>query len=47
MKNINVRVPDDLHARIKQASEDDRRSLNAEILWLIEHGLDQEKKADG
>jgi predicted HicB family RNase H-like nuclease len=42
MKNLNVRFPDDLHARIQQAAEQDRRSVNAEILWLIERGLDQE-----
>ena len=41
MKNVNVRIPDELHARIGKAAEHDRRSLNAEILWLIERGLDQ------
>lgn len=39
MKNVNVRFPDDLHAQIKQAAERDKRSLNAEILWLIERAL--------
>jgi hypothetical protein len=38
-KNISVRIPEDLHTRIKTASEQDRRSLNSEILWLIEQGL--------
>jgi len=41
MKNINVRVPDYLHAQVKRAAERDRRSLNAEILWLIERGLEE------
>jgi len=40
VKNVNVRIPDELHARIQQAAEHDRRSLNAEILWLTERGLD-------
>lgn len=40
MKNVNVRIPDELHARIQRASERERRSLNAEILWLIERGLE-------
>ena len=44
MKNVNVRIPEDLHARIQQAAEHDRRSLNAEILWLIEHGLEIAQK---
>lgn len=39
MKNVNVRIPDELHVRIQQSAERERRSLNAEILWLIERGL--------
>ncbi|HEX5497200.1 MAG TPA: toxin-antitoxin system HicB family antitoxin [Mycobacteriales bacterium] len=38
---INVRIPDDLHARIVVAAQHDRRSLNGEILWLIEQALTQ------
>ena len=41
MKNINVRIPDELHARIKAAADHDHRSVNAEILWLIEQGLER------
>ena len=41
MKNISVRIPDDLHGRIAEAADGDRRSINAEILWLIERGLEQ------
>jgi predicted HicB family RNase H-like nuclease len=44
-KNVNVRIPDELHARIKRAAEQDRRSLNAEILHLAERGLDEEEAA--
>lgn len=41
MKNLNVRFEDDaLHQRVKDAAVEDRRSLNSEILWLIESGLD-------
>jgi len=43
MKNINVRFPEDLHEQIRQAAERDRRSVNAEILWLIERGLTREE----
>jgi predicted HicB family RNase H-like nuclease len=42
MKNVNVRIPDELHARIKQAAAESRRSFNAEILWLAERELDQD-----
>lgn len=40
MKNVNVRFPDDLHAMIKTAAVSDRRSLNAEILALIEEAIE-------
>lgn len=47
MKNITVRVPDDLHALIEKAAETDRRSFNAEILWLAEQGLQQQSGGKG
>ena len=34
-----IRFPDDLYARVQRAAEEDMRSLNAEVLWLIERGL--------
>lgn len=40
MKQVNLRLPDDLHARVKQAAQQDRRSLNGEILWLLDRALD-------
>jgi predicted HicB family RNase H-like nuclease len=42
MKHINLRVPDDLHARLVAAAERDRRSLNGEILWLLERIVELE-----
>jgi hypothetical protein len=36
MVNFNLRLPDELHAKIKAAAEHDRRSIHAEILWLLE-----------
>jgi hypothetical protein len=40
---LTIRFPDDnetLHARVERAAMEDRRSMNAEILWLIEWALD-------
>jgi hypothetical protein len=34
-------MPDDLHARLRVLAEQDRRSLNAEILHLLEQAADQ------
>lgn len=40
MKNVNVRFPDDIHEQVAALSEDEMRSLNAEILWLIQLGIE-------
>ena len=39
IKRLDVRMPDDLHAAIKGTAEHDRRSLNSQIIWLLEMGL--------
>nr|WSY57051.1 Arc family DNA-binding protein [Streptomyces sp. NBC_00886] len=39
MVNFNVRFPDNLHARVRAQAAADRRSINSEILYLIEVGL--------
>ena len=40
MKQVKLRVPDDLHARIKEAAEHEHRSLHGEAIALLELGLD-------
>ena len=40
--SANLRIPDDLHARVVAAAASSRRSMNGEILWLIEQALDEE-----
>jgi len=37
--NINVRFPETLRDRIKTTADRDRRSMNSEILALIEEAL--------
>lgn len=52
--NLNVRMPADLHERVKRQASRDMRSLNLEVLWLLERGLEavhegearDQKKAD-
>jgi hypothetical protein len=39
--HINLRLPRDLHARLKDQAAHDRRSLNAEIVWLLDRSLIQ------
>jgi len=33
---VSLRMGADLHARVKQMSEDEKRSLNAQIVWCVE-----------
>lgn len=39
MKQLNVRIPDDLHTRLAALAAEDQRSLNKEILWIIEQHI--------
>ena len=36
----NIRIPGELHARLKEHAAEHRRSLNAEMLYLLERALD-------
>lgn len=40
-----IRIPSDLHERLKQQAERDRRTVGAELAWLLEHALDDEEQA--
>ena len=40
MKNINLRLDDDLHGRLKHISDLDRRSLQQEIIFLLGRACD-------
>jgi hypothetical protein len=42
MVNFSLRLPDELHARIKAAAEHERRSMHAEMLCMLERGLGRE-----
>ena len=41
MKNLNVRLSDELHARLKDAAAADSRSLNSEIVVLLSEALSE------
>ena len=45
VKHLNLRLPDDMHAELAAAAETDRRSLNTEILYLLQIAL-QVREAD-
>jgi hypothetical protein len=43
MKQLNLRIPDKTYELLKRQAVDDRRSLNAEILWLLDRALSSEE----
>jgi len=39
MRTMSLRIPDDLHAELSSAAEEDRRSLNRQIEWMLRQSL--------
>ena len=39
MKQITLRLPDELHAALKAAAGQDHRSVHAQVLTYVERGL--------
>lgn len=46
-KQITLRLPYELHERLKRAAERNRRSLHAEILWRLEQDQEQDQEEEG
>jgi hypothetical protein len=45
VKYLQLRFADhDLHARVKAAAKRARRSMNAQILWMLERQLEQDER---
>lgn len=40
MKNLNLRLEDGLHSRLKHLAKRDRRSLQQEIVFLLDFAYD-------
>jgi hypothetical protein len=40
MATLTLRLSDELHLRLRRAADDDHRSINAELEWMIESMLD-------
>jgi hypothetical protein len=44
MKTATVRgIPDEVYDRVKQQADRDRRSVNAQILYILERATDTEE----
>ena len=43
IKEMKVKLPADLHERLRQAAERDHRSMHAEIVSYVERGVKQDE----
>jgi hypothetical protein len=41
---VTIRFPIELHARIKALAEEDMRSFNAEVVWLLDRAATEEER---
>jgi hypothetical protein len=41
--SIHLRLPRDLHQRVREAADREHRSLNAQLITLVERALSQEE----
>jgi predicted HicB family RNase H-like nuclease len=39
MKNLNIRISDELHTKLKKAAGQDNRSLNSEIITMLDDAI--------
>lgn len=38
-ERITLRIPLDLYERVRQAAEKERRSINEQIIWMLEQQI--------
>lgn len=43
--HLTVRLPEPLHKKVKALAKEDMRSLNSEIIYLIEKTIKEKEKA--
>jgi hypothetical protein len=46
-KKFPLRMPEDLHARLVSLAKRERRSLHAEILWLLQKAVEDQEQERG
>lgn len=44
MISSNIRVPEELWEQLKKIAEEEKRSINSEIIYIIEKYINQQKK---
>jgi hypothetical protein len=43
MKQVGLRLPDDLHAVLVECAKREKRSLHAQLLWIVQRAMDEER----
>lgn len=46
MKPTSIRIDEELHEKIKQLREKEKRSISQQIVYLLEKSLEKEKAAE-
>ncbi|MET8864676.1 Arc family DNA-binding protein [Nonomuraea sp. NPDC004580] len=46
MVRFTLRIPDDLYEQVAESAATSRRSLNAQVLWLLEQALQPAQEAE-
>jgi predicted HicB family RNase H-like nuclease len=46
IKELKIRLPAELHQRLKQAAERDHRSMNQQVLAYVERGVSQDARRE-
>lgn len=44
MKKLTIRLPDELSKRITELARENQRSVNRQVIWLIEQAVKVEEK---
>ena len=45
MTSLNLRLPEELHKAIRELAQKDKRSINSEILFILEEYVKQQQEA--
>jgi hypothetical protein len=43
MKQVGLRLPDDLLAVLVEWAKREKRPLHAQLLWIVRHAMDEER----
>ena len=45
MKKMTLLLPEDLHSELVKWAKDEKRSLHAQLLWIVQRAVEDERAA--